>query len=176
MYRFIILNILFLFKYISSSSAYCDVYKCAWGNEPTTCLSLSTSNEGIKTYSVRLWKDGNFCQLNDAKERGICQPKPRLNFLPGFKCENNTDCLSNNCFNHTVCQGLPEGAQCSSHQYCDVGLFCNSGNKCQLQKDLNSPCFHDVECVNNAGCYKGFCTQYLSLPKGEEIVDYSNQI
>ena len=139
--------------------------------EIKSCIDYFKNNHYELEYGYSLMLSN---KLNDAKERGICQPKPRLDFLPGFKCENNTDCLSNNCFNHTVCQGLPVGAQCSSHQYCDVGLFCNSGNKCQLQKDLNSPCFHDVECVNNAGCYKGFCTQYLSLPKGEEIVDYSN--
>ena len=53
-----------------------------------------------------------------------------------------------------------------------VGLYCNSlTSQCEKQKEIGEECdtdgrYNDYDCVNNAGCLQGKCTEYLSLDEG----------
>ena len=95
-------------------------------------------------------------------------------FFLGLYCNKNDECYSQNCTQNT-CIGLFEGKNCTEHKDCHVGLYCNSlTSQCEKQKEIGEECdtdsrYYDYDCVNNAGCFQGKCTEYLSLNEGTFI-------
>ena len=95
-------------------------------------------------------------------------------FFLGLYCNKNDECYSQNCTQNT-CIGLFEGKNCTEHKDCHVGLYCNSlTSQCEKQKEIGEECdtdsrYYDYDCVNNAGCFQGKCTEYLSLDEGTFI-------
>lgn len=124
----------------------------------------------IDQYLYQPCPEGQSCQ-KDEYGRYVCKEKIYKELYPGLYCNKNEECYSQNCTQNT-CIGLLEGKNCTDHRDCHVGLYCNSlTSKCEKQKEIGEECdtdarYNDYDCVNNAGCLQGKCTEYLSLDEG----------
>lgn len=59
---------------------------------------------------------------------------------------------------------------------CGVRLYCHSEEKvCKMVETRLSNCTSDYMCRNSQGCYKGYCTNYYSLPLGTEMTDSQSE-
>ena len=68
------------------------------------------------------------------------------------------------------CVGKKLNNACLSSIECEILLYCDSiSKKCIKQKAPGELCAIREECKNNSDCYKGFCTEYWSLPNGTVI-------
>ena len=81
---------------------------------------------------------------------------------PGGSCNDNSECLSNNCKNGK-CERRTSTIY--SSEDCEFGNFYNTTEKiCQFAKNKGESCEKDEECKNNLACFKGICIEFFSLP------------
>lgn len=159
----------------------CSSYSCAQSStqRPSTdsCIWLNTST----ATSYYLWPcdDGLYCNTTSNK----CQTTvlPKSGSYIGGPCSSTLPCLSGTCTN-SICHGFQQNEKCSSHNQCDYGLRCFSGNStCQPQLKVGETgCRSYLDCVNWATCNltssgsKGNCVEYSSVPLGSIVNDCTN--
>ncbi|CAG9330776.1 unnamed protein product [Blepharisma stoltei] len=95
-----------------------EINVCAAGYE---CASLSQfSNTTGNWANVRC----NRALLGNSSETHTPNLTIPNNSVPtGQRCENDTQCISNNC-SQNICQGLSQGANCSVDDECEPDFFC----------------------------------------------------
>jgi len=125
----------------------CDISPLETNEYPATCKKNSPLSNIIIQYSK-------------IKAQNIKK-------LPGAFCNDNFDCLSDNC-DQNKCVGLPPYSPCESHADCNISLKCDPYRKyCNHQIYVNEEgCLEDFDCINNAGCINGTCIAYQSLEDG----------
>ncbi|CAG9321788.1 unnamed protein product [Blepharisma stoltei] len=72
-------------------------------------------------------------------------------FLPGEDCHFDDDCFEENSCIDGKCKGLEKNENCTYHEECDVGLYCNETCKSQIALGRVG-CFNDYQCSNTGGC------------------------
>lgn len=160
----------------------CPKYTCESFTDGKTCSRVTPVNTNgvLDRYdiSVELCGGTKFCNTpafgswsNTTQSTYSCAEKNYLPLVDREKCSSNSDCASNQCLSGR-CTGLPLNAPCSTSSQCQVSLMCDSNLKqCLPQKEVNSICAYDEECVNRAGCYQGKCVEYWNLTDGTNITD-----
>ena len=140
---------------------------------------IKTSSTLIKVSSC---KSSQTCPLesSDLSDSGsyvdrICEPSDSESFScyqnfgtgkspTGWKCCEDSNCLSNNC-TEEVCIGKTYNEKCDKSGECSVGLYCD--DFCIDSKLDGKICDQDEECAVGSGCNSGFCTKLFSLDIGE---------
>lgn len=161
------------------SSSTCPKYSCA-----PSSIKKPFSNSCVMEYSSTqyyLWQcpeesTANYCNTTSFS----CQVPPETTKISyvGEPCTVSSDCYLSSCLKGT-CRGTAQNKTCVSHEQCDIGLRCNSGNfTCQPQIPVGKEgCRSYLDCVNWATCnltyssQRGVCIDYSSLPIGSYVTD-----
>ncbi|MFH2010512.1 MAG: hypothetical protein ABI333_28185 [bacterium] len=122
----------------------CTVFPCAEGEE---CLWIAGDN-----YCMPSCTTDNGCRTGYACVLGVCRPPAG----PGIPCEEDTDCASG------LCAGGLCSTDCTIHQDCPEGLYCDGGSGVCLADDCSSGvCLRD--CSNHDDCASGtYCAETAS--------------
>lgn len=138
------------------------VKRCKDGYE---CDDLSDSDDDYPQSNSDSDKD-----YNDEFE--YCFPATYKN-ISGDKCENHTNCFSNNCVNGK-CEPVENGQTCRNHGACGKNSFCNRDKICEQLYAPNAACDDDVQCPFGYVCGKlGIenkkCLMMYSQPRGQQV-------
>lgn len=168
----------------------CPIFKCESGNG-TTCASI-IRNETNNTSSVTLYDVCNSlnetCNVDSllfTKEfTGTYSCAAKSAFSNNYQAYAGEQCQGTgkgNCFGDLTCDGKCKGKStgdnCTQHQECNVGNYCDDGTKkCAAQKSSGSNCTTSYECNNNLMCNAGNCTALFSLEVGAPITNITEDI
>ena len=100
--------------------------------------------------------------------------------LPGEKCTSHDSCVKTKlsdvgyCIDG-LCSGRKENENCSVHEDCLAGTFCN-GLKCEKQQSEGRFCIDKYHCANNLGCLNNTCTGLFSQRNGTYLNNMSLDI
>ncbi len=149
---------------IENSGGNVIISKCPKG---TFCNSITLADSGSSATSS-LQKCIGFTDFFSARLESQRLANKQTAFIPvNYYCENNSDCISNNCSNN-YCLGIPTGESCPDKNNlipsCELTSYCNSSGICVAKAKFTNTCTKDYECPNTGGCFNGICTEYYSLP------------
>jgi hypothetical protein len=105
---------------------------------------------------------------------GVCKTATStvqfLKRFPGEACDDDHPCMFDTCSNK-VCPGKEAGKDCTKHEDCLVGNFCDLDKKvCTAQKKTNDACSSSYQCQNNLVCINDKCIAgYYSQPSGTQL-------
>jgi hypothetical protein len=86
--------------------------------------------------------------------------------LPGEKCSSHNSCNKGSfsdvgyCIDG-LCSGRKENENCTLHEDCVAGTFCN-GLRCEKQQNTGMFCIDKYHCANQLGCLNNTCTALFS--------------
>jgi len=149
-------------------TTYCDSIntgKCQSVHKTGSCLTNAEC--GDPTNDVYLFTGSPYlCQT------GQCTFSP--SYVPGVPCQQNGDCLFNNCTNG-ICVGSAIGQSCVMESECYDNAFCHNGI-CTAhlkigQNCSNIPSGEQPNCCEFGASCQGVCTAWFTAPNGAPCVD-----
>lgn len=139
------------------------------------CFKYSCNADKLSKDVCAIWNDQSIeltmcegskvCQLpSTMDDTGRCMDKNSIaNRLPGEYCDNSRQCRSRKC-SSSLCVGVAENKPCTTHEDCDIELYCNSG----VCASPTSACSAEAKCKSNEFCVDGVCRGYGLVQAGEE--------
>lgn len=180
----------------------CPSVACSFTLAEDICFEYTGTNGNTATMNFKACEDGQICDFARVntqsyfqaygsataltvteRKTAYCIPRDGLrnNLLPGAKCQDNGDCLSNRCFHTSYgsgykCVGVDDHETCTSHDECEWGYFCDTvSNECQKQIGRDEICTlgSDV-CENGYYCAQlgtgtHHCYAIFSQPDGTDV-------
>eukprot|EP00826_Nyctotherus_ovalis_P033919 TRINITY_DN2772_c0_g1_i5.p1 TRINITY_DN2772_c0_g1~~TRINITY_DN2772_c0_g1_i5.p1 ORF type:complete len:238 (+),score=16.29 TRINITY_DN2772_c0_g1_i5:100-813(+) len=131
------------------------------------CFNYSCNIDKLNGNVCAIWNDyqieltmcegSKVCQLpSSMDDTGRCIDKSSItNRLPGEYCDTSNQCRSRNC-NCNLCIGIAENGSCTTHEDCDIELYCNSG----VCASPTHACSAEAKCMSNEFCVDGVCHGY----------------
>ncbi len=170
-----LLAMTYLIEYISAAEDRCRSYVCGALTAPM-CTKELVLLDGNYNYTLQDCADRTkqYCPWSSlvpgTNATVNCQDKQAVKqkLYPGYPCAAPEDCFSTVCANK-VCGGIAEGAKCTGHSECMMGLFCkqNADDKtCTKQVNDTKACKEDEDCLNTSGCNSEKCVPYFTLKDG----------
>lgn len=157
---------------------HCQEYTCDTHNivPDGSCIVLQNS-----TYHLSTCKNTTLSHCDIVTGRCTAPTvEPVVRAWPGEFCNNSTvNCTFGTCLNQ-ICVGKVDNEDCTSHNFCNPGLMCNSTFKCTpLLAAGQFGCRDNYDCVASAVCdvvskNNGTCIEYASLPTGSSVADCIN--
>ncbi len=127
-----------------------------------------------------------FGKHSESKCRNVSDSiKTRLH--NGRKCLDILQCMSRNCNENNVCEGLALGETCSDHLQCEADLACRVqsiwpfATTCQPRGEVRSLCESDFDCKSRNFCWQlngnqdKFCLEKHNAPYGTQFFWDSNK-
>jgi len=131
--------------------------KCVQDHAFNGCLCNSTGGTG-----------NGGCLSGDCLLTGLCGA---TQVFPGGSCEQNNQCVSNNCTNGT-CAVIRDGDKCTIGQFgCGTNSTCLSTSNCGPVIQAGAACKQDYECVQPGVCSNLICVAYRTLPDNATCTD-----
>lgn len=144
---------------IKTSSTLIQVSSC---KSSQTCPLKSTDLSDSGPYVDRM------CEVSDSESVSCYQNFGAGESPAGWKCCEDSNCLSNNC-TEKICIGKNKNDKCDKSGECVAGLYCD--DFCIESKKIGNFCGKDEECAIGSGCNLGVCTKLFSLDLGESAED-----
>ena len=167
----------------SSVSQTCPKYTCKKSSmsfTPETCLFYNSTET---TYYAHKCSDPllPYCQVVSlANSSCVAAPASPLRF-PGEKCTVSSNCTALSTCTGGVCVANGLLGPCTGDLDCNPGLYCGSGSVCvALIEPMESGCFNDNQCVNNAACNLtsavtgGTCVGYFNISDYDYVATCTN--
>ena len=160
--------------------------------ESNSCQKIECSSSLSEGYCIKVESSTSLFQecpsdqkcspeSDDPIQDAKCVPSKQNDFkrLPSLPCENNNDCLSDNCVNNK-CKGKAFKESCISTTECEYGYTCRKDSdntyKCLEPITTGNKCEKDTDCIHNCGCLNNLCTEYFSKDNTEKGSEFGNDI
>jgi len=129
-------------------------------------------NTTVTDIGMNVCAAGTACPSTTMLGNTTCAAQPAPINVVGEPCSAPANCYSGNCQNN-VCKATDNGAACSNIGECNVGYYCNGNDKatavCTKQVEFGGVCVLRTDCVNNAECVSGKCTQVYTMKVNDTI-------